>query len=79
MEYSKLDAFLDHWPQSQNDCDRRRFLEYALEASAESRGFARQRFEACGKLTKEEIDEYESLYSWIRLLYEMLAERGVIL
>ena len=75
----KLEAFLTGWPENPKEGDCHRFLEFALEGAEHQRAFPLNALVESGRLTIDRAREYDRVYSWVRLLHDMLVEQGRLL
>lgn len=70
---SLLKNFLDHWPESYNDYDQKRFAKYAIEARKENLPFPLQAFQDKG-ISEKAIDYYQVFYKAVGLTLDVLHE-----
>ena len=73
MSY-KLNRFLGSFPESNHPCDRKRFIEYAVECIQQGKELDKQALANAG-LSQERIDHYVEIFDWISETCDVLSKQ----
>lgn len=66
--------FFTAHPESPHELDRQRFIRWSFARAREERGFDYEGFEGSG-VPARLLAEYETVYSYIRTMVEMIRQR----
>lgn len=66
-----LNQFLGFFPNSTHAADRKRFIKYAFDKARKQESLDISEFRNAG-VSEKNIKMYESIYSWIRDIQELL-------